>query len=448
MDANTAEKPMFSRRQLFSLLWPLLVEQLLTVLVGMIDVLMVTAVGETAVSGVSLVDSVNHLLIQVLFALCTGGTVVCAGFIGKKDDENAGKSTAQMIVITFFFMLVIAVLLLFGRKALLGLIFGRVEPAVMENAVKYMFFTLFSLPFLALYQSGSAAFRSSGNTRVPMFVSLGMNALNIAGNAVCIFGLHMGVVGVALPTLIARAAAAVTVLMLLQRSSGPVRIRSLRQFRPDGAIIRRMLSIGIPNSVESSLFNVGKILLQSLVSTLGTPSIAGFAVAGNLATYLYLPGNACGAAMTTVVSQCVGAGKPEQARSYAKKLILLNYIFLIFICAAMIAFRGFWVGCYRLSDLSSYYAQNLILSHSLAMILWPVGFLFPYYFRATGRAVFTMAVSLITMAACRIALAYLFVKGFHQDVLWIWYAMYADWIVRVIVYLTAFKKDRLKDRRT
>ena len=228
MDANTAEKPMFSRRQLFSLLWPLLVEQLLTVLVGMIDVLMVAAVGETAVSGVSLVDSVNHLLIQVLFALCTGGTVVCAGFIGKKDDENAGRSTAQMIVITAFFMLVIAVLLLFGRKALLGLIFGRVEPAVMENAVKYMFFTSFSLPFLALYQSGSAAFRSSGNTRVPMFVSLGMNALNIAGNAVCIFGLHMGVVGVALPTLIARAAAAVTVLMLLQRSSGPVRIRSLR----------------------------------------------------------------------------------------------------------------------------------------------------------------------------------------------------------------------------
>ena len=165
MDANTAEKPLFSRRQLFSLLWPLLVEQLLTVLVGMIDVLMVAAVGETAVSGVSLVDSVNHLLIQVLFALCTGGTVVCAGFIGKKDDENA---------------------------------------------VKYMFFTSFSLPFLALYQSGSAAFRSSGNTRVPMFVSLGMNALNIAGNAVCIFGLHMGVVGVALPTLIARAAAAVT----------------------------------------------------------------------------------------------------------------------------------------------------------------------------------------------------------------------------------------------
>ena len=438
----TEPDALFRPRQLWKLLWPLVVEQFLSVLIGMIDVLMVSYVGEATVSGVSLVDSVNHLILQVLFALTAGGTVVCAQFIGKTDSGSASKSCAQLVMVTVLAMLALTVVFEAAGRALLRLIFGSVEARVMSDAVIYMRYTAASFPFLALYHAVSAGFRAKGNTRVSMLVSLGMNLMNVAGNALCIFLLHMGVEGVAIPTLIARTAGAVTMLWLFQRAQNDIRIRTAAQMKPDRAILRRMLAIGIPNSVESALFNVGKVALQSLVSTLGTASIAAYAVASNLATYLYLPGNALGAGMTTIVAQCHGAGKPEQGKQYARLLIALNYAMLLPICAALIIGRDFWVSCYSLSADAAVLGAGLILAHSAAMALWPVAFLLPYYFRATGRAAFTMFVALFAMAVFRVGLAYVFVKLLGRNVLWVWYAMFVDWIFRVIVYSAAFSRKR------
>ena len=442
--ANTL---LFSRKQLTRLIWPLLVEQLLAVLVGMVDVLMVSYVGEATVSGVSLVDSVNHLIIQVLFALTAGGTVVCARYIGAKDVDGARKGAGQLLTITTAAMLVLTAVFLTAGRYILRLLFGTVEPEVMRNAEIYMRFTAASFPFLAVYHAVASVFRAKGNSKLSMLISLGMNLLNIAGNAICIFGLGWGVEGVALPTLLSRAAAAVTLLLFLQSPKNELRIDSLRKLRPEGAILRQILSIGIPGSVESALFNLGKVLLQSLVSTLGTASIAAYAVAGNLVTYLYLPGNALGTALTTVTGQCCGAGEPEQAKHYAKRLVLTDYAMLVPICAALILGRHFWVGLYHLSAESAALAAGLLLAHSLAMVLWPVAFLLPYYFRATGRATFSMLVAVGAMAVFRVGLAYVFVMLLHKNVLWIWYAMFIDWIFRVAVFSAAFlrpKKSKVK----
>ena len=437
--------PLFSRSQLIRMIWPLLVEQLLSVLVGMVDVLMVSYVGEATVSGVSLVDSVNHLIIQVLFALTAGGTVVCAKCIGAKDFGGARNSTGQLLTITTAAMLILAALFLCFGRYILRLLFGTVEPEVMRNAEIYMRYTAASFPFLAVYHAVSSVFRAKGNTRLSMLVSLGMNIMNIAGNAICIFVLGWGVEGVALPTLLSRIAAAAVMLLFLQSARSGLRLESIRQFRPQGTILRQILSIGIPGSVESGLFNLGKVMLQSLVSTLGTASIAAYAVAGNLVTYLYLPGNALGTAITTVVGQCSGAGELKQAKTYTKKLILADYAMLVPICAALIIGRSFWVSLYHLSSASDELAAGLLTAHSLAMVLWPVAFLLPYYFRATGRASFSMLVAVSAMAVFRIGFACLFVLLLHKNVLWIWYAMFLDWVFRVAVYGTVFRKRKRGD---
>ena len=435
---------LFSRQQLSRIIWPLVVEQLLSVLVGMVDVLMVSYVGEATVSGVSLVDSINHLVIQVLFAMTAGGTVVCARFIGAKDRESAKRSGGQLITITTTVMLVLSCLFLFRGRPVLDLFFGSVEADVMAAAVTYMLFTSASFPFLAVYHAIASIFRAKGNTRLSMRVSLGMNLMNIIGNAICIFGLGMGVVGVALPTLLSRITAAAAMVLFLQRPDNELRLDSLSQARPNSAILRQILSIGIPSGVESGLFNLGKVMLQSLVATLGTASIAAYAVAGNLVTYLYLPGNALGATMTTVVSQCGGAGKPEQGRYYARRLIGINYAMLAAICAAMILGRSFWVGLYHLSDQSAALAEGLLLAHSVAMVIWPVAFLLPYYFRATGRAAFTMVIAITAMAVFRIGAACIFVMVMKKNVLWVWYAMFLDWLFRVAVYGRTFLRDNAK----
>ena len=323
---------MFSRKDMIRLFGPLLVEQLLAVLVGMADVVMVAAVGETAVSGVALVDSISVLVIQVLSAMATGGAVVCSQYIGKKKPDQACRAAGQLVLITAALSLLIAAVAFIGNRHLLRLIFGSVETAVMDNAQTYFWFTAMSYPFLALYNSGAALFRSMGNSKVSMKVSLAMNAINVAGNALCVFGLHMGVEGVAIPTLVSRMFAAVVMVILVRNPKNSIRVDHLGQMIPQPDMIRKILAVGIPSGLENGMFQFGKIALQSLVSTLGTASIAGYAVATNLVTFQYLPGVALGLGLITIVGQCVGAGEPEQAKFYTRKVIAVNYGLLLVIC--------------------------------------------------------------------------------------------------------------------
>ncbi len=430
---------LFSGRQLYQLLWPLIVEQLLNVLVGMVDVVMVASLGEAAVSGVSLVDALNQLVIQFLAALTAGGTVVCAQFIGMKNGQMARRSAGQLFTITLGGSAVVTAAFLLGGRHLLSLIFGQVETDVMSNAYTYFLITTLSFPFLAIYNSGAALFRSTGNSKVSMDVSLFMNGLNIVGNAICIFGLHMDVSGVAIPTLISRMAAAVLIFFLLQKPGNEIRIHHISDLRPQSRMIHRILSIGIPGGVENGMFQFGKLTLQSLVSTLGTPSIAGYAVACNLVMFLYLPGNALGLGMTTIVGQCVGAQESEQAGYYVKKLLVINYAMLAVLTVVLGAGRGVWVNIYNLSGEASAIAARMTLDHCFAMLVWPFAFLLPNALRAANDAKFTMIIAILSMWIFRVGCAYLFIKGFHHGVEYVWYAMFIDWIFRMIVFLWRFR---------
>ena len=429
---------LFSNRQIYRLLWPLLIEQLLNVLVGMVDVVMVASLGEAAVSGVSLVDSINNLVIQFLAAMTAGGTVVCSQFIGMKNEKKANQSAGQLFFITVSSSAALAVFCLIGGTHLLKLIFGQVEADVMGNAYTYFMITALSFPFLAMYNSGAALFRSMENSQISMRVSMFMNGLNVVGNAICIFGLKMGVSGVAVPTLISRMTAAFLIVYLLQKPENRIQIQHISDMKPDLGIIGRILSIGIPGGVESGMFQFGKLMLQSLVSTLGTSAIAGYAVACNLVTFLYLPGNALGLCLTTIVGQCVGAGLPEQAKKYTRKLLVLNYGLLAVIASVLAFGRYFWIHFYNLADASADIAAGLVLAHSIAMIIWPVAFLIPHALRAANDAAFTMVIAVVSMWVFRVAFAYLFVKGMHLSIYYVWYAMFIDWMFRTIVFLWRF----------
>lgn len=429
---------MFTRKDLVKLLLPLIVEQLLAVLVGMADVVMVAAVGETAVSGVSLVDSISILIIQMLAALATGGSVVCAQYIGKKQPENACEAAGQLILVTTMVSVVIAVIALIGNRHLLAMIFGKVENSVMENAQIYFWLSALSYPFLAVYNSCAALYRAMGNSKVSMYASLVMNAINIAGNAICVFGLHMGVEGVGIPTLVSRAFAAILMLFLIQRPQNVIRIRNLQELRFNGRMIKDILKVGVPNGMENTMFQFGKLFLQSLVSSLGTVAIASYAVASNLVTFEYLVGNAIGLGIITIVGQCVGAGEWEQAKQYTKKLVLVNYAALVVICSLMILFRNQVVGIYNLSPEATRTSAEMLFAHSLAMVVWPLAFTIPYSLRASFDAPFTMYVSVASMWIFRIASAYFFVKVLNLGVMGVWYGMYIDWVFRGSLFVNRF----------
>lgn len=430
---------MFSRKDLGKLLIPLIIEQILAVLVGMVDVVMVGVVGEAAVSGVSLVDSISMLIIQMMAALATGGAVVSAQYLGKKQSENACKAAGQLLLTTTLFSIAIAAIALIGNRHLLSMIFGSVEDSVMNNAMIYFFLCALSYPFLAVYNSCAALFRAMGNSKISMFVSLIMNGLNVVGNIICIFGLRMGVEGVGIPTLLSRAFAALLMLYLIQNPDNIVRIRNLRELRFDSRMIKNILSIGIPNGLENGMFQFGKIALQSLVSSLGTAAIASYAVASNLVTLQYLPGNALGLGLITIVGQCVGAGEYGEAKEYTKKLVKLNYLILLAVCVSMVLGSHALVGIYNLSPEATEISRGMILFHSGIMIVWPLSFCLPYALRASFDAKFTMVISIASMWIFRIGFAYVFVRYFHTGVLGVWFGMSIDWLARAVIFTGRFR---------
>ena len=437
-------KALFSRQALTALLLPLIAEQALSVTIGLADTLMVSSVGEAAVSGVSLVDSFNTLMIQIMSALATGGAVVTSQYIGHREPKNAKAAAAQILFVLSSFSLVVAAVVVVGRHAILRGIFGSIDADVMRYAETYFLLSALSYPFIGLYNAGAALFRAQGNSKISMLSSLVMNVVNIGGNAVLIFGFGMGVMGAALASLISRAVACFAVLSLLQKPACPLRVEGLQALKPDGGLIRRILRVGIPAGIENGMFQIGKLSVSSLTSTLGTAAIAANAVANTTTTFLNIPANAVGMAALTVVGQCLGAGEKEQAVYYSRRLLLTAYCgaWIMNISAFLFA-NKFAISLFHLSPEAQAMALEVMVWFNIvSLFFWPSSFTLPNILRAAGDARFTMSVSIFSMWAFRVGFCYLMVLAFHGGLLSIWTGMFLDWVFRSLCFFVRFVRGR------
>ena len=444
---STTQKPinpLFTRQALVALLLPLIAEQALSVTIGLADTLMVSSVGEAAVSGVSLVDSFNTLMIQVMSALATGGAVVTSQYIGHREPKNAKAAAAQILFVLASFSLVVAAVVVVGRHAILRGIFGSIDADVMRYAETYFLLSALSYPFIGLYNAGAALFRAQGNSKISMLSSLVMNVINIGGNAVLIYGFGMGVLGAALASLVSRAVSCLVVLWLLQRPACPLRVDGLKALAPDGGLIRRILRVGIPAGIENGMFQIGKLSVSSLTSTLGTAAIAANAVANTASTFLNIPANAVGMAALTVVGQCLGAGEKEQAVYYSRRLLLTAYCgaWVMNLSAFLFANR-FVISLFNLSPEAQTMAlQVMVWFNFVSLFFWPSSFTLPNILRAAGDARFTMAVSILSMWVFRVGFCYVMVLGFHGRLLSIWMGMFLDWVFRSLCFFVRFARGR------
>ena len=429
-------RPIFSQPELLRLIWPLLVEQLLATTVGMADTMMVSSCGEAAISGVSLVDMINNLVINLLAALATGGAVVVSQYLGAQNGRKANSSAGQLILLSV--LLGLGGFCLAAARPMLRLFYGAIEEDVLSAGVTYLQITAVSYPFLALYNAGAAIFRSMGNSKISMRISVLMNAINIVGNAVCIFGLKMYVEGVAWPSVISRAVAAILILNACRKKENTVRARLT--LRVDGGLARRILGIGIPSAFENSLFQAGRILVVSMISLFGTVQIAANAVANNLDGMGCIPGQAISLAMITVVGRCIGACDNEQAAAYARKLLWWSYLAMGVFNGAILLFVGPLVGIYALSGETMELAILLVRIHcGCGLLLWPVAFVLPNALRAANDVRFTMVVSVLSMAVWRLGFSYLLGVRMGYGAIGVWIAMVVDWVCRSVCFVGRFK---------
>ena len=439
MKESVKQEIEFSNRELRLLIVPLVIEQLLAIAVGLCDSIMVSYVGEAAISAVSLVDTVNVLLINAFSALATGGAVIVGQYLGRREPQKAGHSGAQLLLFMTEISLLIMVVFYLAKGFVLGVVFGEVEPDVAAFADTYYMIVQASIPFLALYSAGAAIFRVMGNSRISMYVSALMNLINVVGNAVLIFGFHMGVEGVAIPTLVSRAVAAVVILILLYRPGLTLRIERVT-WKHDPYVVKNILRFGVPNGMESSMFQLGKILLLSTVSVLGTAAVAANAVGNMVATFQCIPGLAIGFAMVTVVSRCVGAGDYEKARFYTKKL--MKYTYVMMGIAILVSLVGLpWIlQLYKVSEEAEACASQLVWLHGvLGAVFWPLSFTLPQALRAAGDTRYTMVGGTVSMWTLRVGLGILMGRYWDLGVLGVWIAMCIDWLLRVTLFVVRFK---------
>ena len=434
---------LFSRKDLVCLIIPLIVDQFLQVAVGLSDSIMVARVGEAAVSGVSLVDTVMLLIINIFTALATGGAVIAGQYLGRKDPKTGCEATAQLFNFTFLFSIFIMILGYLGQNVILYHVVGKIEPEVMKDSRTYLLIVLASIPMIAMYNAGAAIFRAMGNSNIAMKTSLLMNSINVFGNALLIFGFHCGVEGVAIPTVVSRGVACVVILVLLNNQEHALHILHPYPFKIKWDVLKKILYIGIPNGLENSMFQLGKIAVLSLVSGLGTASLAANAVSNNIANFAILPGMSFGFALLTVCAQCVGAGDFEQVKYYTKHMMRVEYLCLIASNLIVILSLPFILSIYNLSDEAAMYTNDIILYHAACVVtIWPLSFTLPNTLRAAADVKVTMVLSIISMWVFRFGFSYLLTMEFHMGIFGVWVAMTIDWLVRGIFFVCRYKGGR------
>lgn len=436
---------MYSNKDLRKLILPLIIEQVLAVTIGIADTVMVSSAGEAAVSGISLIDSINILLINLFTAMATGGAIIATQYIGSKQPEKARNAASQLEVTVAVIASVIMVACVLLRRPIIRLVFGNIEADVMANADVYFLISAISYPFMGVYNAGAALFRSMSNSKTPMYISTFMNLVNVAGNALLIYGFSMGAAGAALATLASRVVGAVIITALLFNTKRPIHLGELLHYKPDKELIGRIFSLGVPNGIENSMFQFGKLLVASIVSTFGTAAIAANAVANNIVSLQVIPSAAIGTAMMTVVGTCRGAGNIADVKKYTKKLMIYSYIAIEVMIVFTLLIGKPVISFYELTEETASLAWVMFFVHSVAAVLvWPLAFTMPNALRAVGDVKYTMTVSMVFVFLFRVGFSWLLAIALNWGVVAIWIAMAIDWVARGLFFTVRFLRGKWK----
>lgn len=442
------ERQLFSNRDLKALIIPLVIEQVLAMTVGMADTVMVSHAGEAAISGVSLVDMVNGVFLYVFNALGAGGAIIVSQYIGSRDLDQGRKSAGQLMMISVLLSSLFLAAVAFGNRGLLNLLFGQVSPQVMDAALTYLIITAFSYPFMAAYSACTALFRAMGLSSVTMKISLAMNILNVAGNAIGVFVLRAGVVGVAVASLVSRAAAALLMFLLLLDKKRPIFLRIQDMLRWNGRLLRRILGVAIPGGIESGLFQVCRVAMTSIIATFGAAQIAANGVALSIDNVNTIVNSAMGLALTTVIGQCVGAADYDQASYYIKKMLRMAQLGSMVVNFTVLISLPFALNLYALSPEARHYVTVLVTIHTIwTILLGTTSGPLPSAIRAAGDIRFTLLMSVCSLLIGRLFFSFVFALWLDFGIVGMWLAMGTHWSMNSFPALWRFRSGKWRNRK-
>ena len=432
---------MFNKKDFFKLFWPVLVEQILGTTIGMVNTMMVSGVGVSAISAVSIVDSLNFVIMNLFIAFSAGGTVVVAQKIVAKKLDEANETASQAMAACVLSAIVSGLAFIVFGNQIINLLFSDAEELVKYDALIYLVYSGISYPFLAIFSIASGILRASGNTKSPMRASLISNIVNVGVGALCIYILKLSVTGAGLALLISRiSGAAVLALVLFRPEIGSIGIKKI-SIKLKMAVLLPVLQIGLPACIDGLIFNGGKLLIQTYVTALGTISLAANGVANSINAFINIPGTAISIVGITIVGQAVGAkifGK--QLNKIIKTLVLYAMVLLGIMVVIMMPLLSTFIDLYKPPmEVKSMALAVLYLSLVLMPLTWPVAFILPSCIRSSGDSLFITIVSVLSMWFVRVLGAWFTVTFTNWGLMGIWIFWCMDWVVRGIAFMIRAK---------
>lgn len=444
----------FIRKDVSKLVIPILTEQIFITSMGMINTMMASNLkgdlGKNVVSAIGMVDSLNNLFNSFFSALAIGGTVVVAQYIGRDDTKNANEAAKQALFSALIVSAVTTILIWIFRGLIVTKLFGAADPDVMNNANIYLIVSMLSYPFIAASLICTGVLRGAGDTKTPAKINIAMNFINIAFTYLFLYGINVGsikinlglsgITGAALGIGIARVSGAIIAFIVLIRGKGDIKLNNLSSFKFKPVLLRQVFNVGLPASVESLLFSIGKLITQIFIVGMGTIAMASNSISNSIINMLNIPGNSLSMAATTIVGQTIGKGDIPKAKNSLMYMTKFALGCLMVLGVLSIPFARLLVGLYTHNQLIINYSTNLIRLNAVATPLWAFSFVLPAGLKGAGDGKYTMVTSIAGMWMFRIGLGYVFGVMLRMGVAGVWIAMYVDWFVRGSMYYIRLKK--------
>lgn len=439
------QEGIFTDKMIFDLVFPVFIQQVMSAVIKITDTIMVSYVGEAAVAGISFITTLDNLVNNFLFALAIGGSVVVSQYIGRNDLEKGCDAVKNMLY-SIVPIAIVACLIMFAFQIpILQVLLGAVEKDVFQSAQIYFSLALFSYPFYAMFYTASAVLRAMRDTRLVMLCTVSMLALNLALKVLLIYVLKLGVLGAGVSMLTSAAVVGIIMVIMLCNTSRKVHVKNIFQVELDFKMIKRILSVGVPNGIENGLFQFGQLTLQRLTATFGTVALAANAIVKELNPISFVITKSFQNSIVTIVGQCMGAGEQEEAAMYTKHILKVCYILSLFVNLVCIVFNPQLVSLFGLSSEVNEIASSIFYVYCIgAIFFYPTSYMLPNALRGAGDTKYTMVVSMMTMFGLRIGMAYVLGQWLGLGLLGIWLAMQIDWIARSAFFVGRFLRGKWK----
>lgn len=441
-----AEGPL--RSEIYRLAWPSIVEQLLVMAVGMVSTMFVGQLSREALVAVGLINMLVMFIQSVFAALSTGTTVLVARLTGEQDPDGVNLTVSQSLVLAVVTSIFSAILCFIFADQLLSVFLGNAEPGVVAEARKYFMITIISLPFMMISIIMGGALRGAGDTKTPMYSAGLANIINVLASYVLIFGFAgieaRGITGAAEAVVISRGFGLIVIIYALFAGKCVLKPKLERLFKLDMPIIRKILFVGLPASMEQVIMQGGFLVMQLIVIWMGTLEAAVYQIGMSVNSLAFMPVFGFALSATTLVGQNLGAKDPEKAERCGLQTMYVSVALISVIGILMFVFSNELASLYSSDPEVIELGARVIRIFAVAEPSLAVMNVMSAVLRGAGDIRFIMFTSIGSIWGIRIFLSYFLEVFFGMGIIGMWYAIFIDLSVRAFVYWMRFRAGKWK----